>query len=1080
MEHLKTYYSLERHLDEVIKINPQFEVLGAIWKLNKKNLASALTNVGQSFPHYSLHEKSHSNTIISNIESFLGQDRVERLGPTDTWLILMASYTHDLGMVVFNELVERSWATPEFQHFLQELSDWDDEEIKKGSKLLLSIQKLSSEQNDSSIAYNPIEIKNAVTLVVAEYVRRIHHLRSADILKGVDAKFNEIANSFYSDQIPNRLLTILGEVAYLHGTNFYDIFERLDYQSNGISSDKIHPRFIAAMLRLGDLLDIDDNRFNLFTEQVFKMPQSSNYHKQKHSSIKHFLITPDAIEITSDCPNEQVYRLARSWFDALEKEVENQSKEWSNLAPKDLNGSSPQIPKGKIKVYYNGDKADDKLLNLRFEVSNQKIFEILEGASIYEKAEFTFIRELVQNALDASKIQLWNEIKSGVYDIVIHKHLIDNKFIPDIELTHQQLLDKIIFPFHLPEFLFQNFKVKLIVRWKGNASINDLNKVLEIIVEDNGIGISDNTLVRMTSKVGESRSKENGFDDLLKSMPFWLKPTGAFGIGLQSIFVITDSFRVETKADGEISKEIIFRSSKRGKYTSKTPNKPILNRGTRVIVEVPEEKFSSVFGTSFDMGIVHSYDYFTDKYGSIYIRKIKAYLDETLFKVDNLVIDFMGEKTYNKISIKKEEDIVTPLPTITSEENNMSCTIEHINKDLFFCFFETTIGSLFILKFPSDISIDKERNWIQYQTDFFVRGMPVKDNLVNYYRLSYSKLIWDFMSPKSDKILSLNREKLLSNEKRKIGDIFLKNVIPQALELAERSIKENSEKIMNFFSTDADKERLALLYFKFLLTRKINHLEIKNDNIHIFGEYPLNNFFATYANDEECKLKDFFQVDEIIVPYSSNYFNLTTNRVERCKEIFNRYKDTNTNSKALVIFNSEFFVHYLVEGYTINKIVYINETDKIFYLTKFITNFEYIQIVDDNQQYFLGFFNNADRGWNYSIDQYAHQLSVINEHASGFEYFPTFSRTSIISPFKTKKQFQALKEDILGNALDLNKDEILLRLDDSILEKYVTNLLVDFIIEYMPNGATNRNKKSIVEAYKDLICEMILNLNFKS
>lgn len=81
---------------------------------------------------------------------------------------------------------------------------------------------------------------------------------------------------------------------------------------------------------------------------------------------------------------------------------------------------------------------------------------------------------------------------------------------------------------------------------------------------------------------------------------------------------------------------------------------------------------------------------------------------------------------------------------------------------------------------------------------------------------------------------------------------------------------------------------------------------------------------------------------------------------------------------------------------------------------------------------------------------------------------------------KRKKQFQALKEDILGNALDLNKDEILLRLDDSILEKYVTNLLVDFIIEYMPNGATNRNKKSIVEAYKDLICEMILNLNFKS
>ena len=130
MEHLKSYYSLERHLDEIIKINPQFEVLGAIWKLNKKNLSSALANVGQSFPHYSLHEKSHSNTIISNIESFLGQDRIEKLGPTDTWLILMASYTHDLGMIVFHELVEKSWTTSEFQLFLKELSEWDDEEIK--------------------------------------------------------------------------------------------------------------------------------------------------------------------------------------------------------------------------------------------------------------------------------------------------------------------------------------------------------------------------------------------------------------------------------------------------------------------------------------------------------------------------------------------------------------------------------------------------------------------------------------------------------------------------------------------------------------------------------------------------------------------------------------------------------------------------------------------------------------------------------------------------------------------------------------------------------------------------------------
>ncbi len=108
MEYLKTYYSLEKHLEETVKFNPQFEVLNSIWKLNKKNLSSALSNINQYYPHYSLHDRSHSLTIINNIELFLGEDRIKRLSPTNTWLILMASFTHDIGMVIFQEVIEKT------------------------------------------------------------------------------------------------------------------------------------------------------------------------------------------------------------------------------------------------------------------------------------------------------------------------------------------------------------------------------------------------------------------------------------------------------------------------------------------------------------------------------------------------------------------------------------------------------------------------------------------------------------------------------------------------------------------------------------------------------------------------------------------------------------------------------------------------------------------------------------------------------------------------------------------------------------------------------------------------------------
>lgn len=48
------------------------------------------------------------------------------------------------------------------------------------------------------------------------------------------------------------------------------------------------------------------------------------------------LISPNAIEAELDCPTEEVYRVSRSWFDWLEKEVSSQSREWTNITPSDL------------------------------------------------------------------------------------------------------------------------------------------------------------------------------------------------------------------------------------------------------------------------------------------------------------------------------------------------------------------------------------------------------------------------------------------------------------------------------------------------------------------------------------------------------------------------------------------------------------------------------------------------------------------------------------------------------------------------------------------------------------------------
>lgn len=1056
MEHLKSYYTIEKHLEESSKVNSQFETLDAIWKLNKRNLAIALSNVSQYFPHYSLHEKSHSKTIISNIELFLGEDRIKKLSPTNAWLILMSAFTHDLGMVVFQDLIHKEWLSDGFQEFLKEICESEDAELKEDALLLIKVQQLSSSNAapdfSSFEAFTPIKVKNAVVTIVAEYIRRIHHQRSSDIIKGADKQFFEIANSFYSDQIPRRLLNVLGEVAYLHGVEFYEIFKRLEFESNGISTDRINPRLIACLLRLGDLLDVDDSRFNLFTERVFKYPNSSQLHKQKHSSIKHILITPEAIEITSDCPNEEVYRLARSWFDWLEKEVEKQSKEWSNIAPSDLGGSSPTIPKGKIKVYYNSKEVDDQLLNLRFEVSTRKIFEILEGASIYEKAELTFIRELVQNALDASKIQLWREIEKGTFDFAFRNYFREEN------LNHIEIIQKIKFPTDIPDFLYDSFEVKLTIDWKDNDK-----EILMIKVNDQGTGISNQDLLRMTTRVGESRKKDKEYQKLLERIPFWLRPTGAFGIGLQSVFIITDTFRVETKSEGEMSKEIIFRSAKKGKYSSLGNKIFEMPRGTSVIVEIPKGRFPEIFGTTFSWDIVMNYDYFTDKHNSMYIPKIRLYIDEILPKIKSLKVDFFNESLYIKKSL---DQLYKTFDSIRSDDDSIYCKMLVRDNELYFNFFENIIGSEFLIQFFTNFSYDLEDNWTREKTEYFVRDIPVKDSTIQFYKLSFSKLYWNFMSPDSDKILSLTREKFISRKKYELQDIFLAKIIPKAIELAERVFLKNIEEVKKIFKSN--EQALSYGYFKLLLTKRINQVEGSGINRAILGDIPLHNELVERLGGKKVKMNEFFSFDKIIVPvYHQNDILQLSSVRERKKTIVNRTFKKYESENVLVIWNNNFFKQYISQNFNIQEVYFYND-GYILYLRK---SPESITIKTGNKIYLERLLKTPGlmkRGWYYSNVKYEKELSIENRYATGFEYFPYLSNRSIISPFKDEKEYQNLKKKA-------GRQDLSSFLTEDLLRKYISKSLLDWIKEYTPPEYALRNDVMILNAYKNLIIEMIKN-----
>ena len=69
-EYMNKNYTLEKHLKILSETDKEYELLYSIWDLNKRNLTNGLNVVSVSFPNYSIHDVSHSITIIDNIQCF--------------------------------------------------------------------------------------------------------------------------------------------------------------------------------------------------------------------------------------------------------------------------------------------------------------------------------------------------------------------------------------------------------------------------------------------------------------------------------------------------------------------------------------------------------------------------------------------------------------------------------------------------------------------------------------------------------------------------------------------------------------------------------------------------------------------------------------------------------------------------------------------------------------------------------------------------------------------------------------------------------------------------------------------------
>ncbi|NJA06153.1 hypothetical protein HC024_10535 [Methylococcaceae bacterium WWC4] len=735
---------LQKHLEETCNKQENLKLLKSQWDFDHKLIPKALQSFGQLFPHYSRHDQSHSDQILVNIERILGKNRIEKLTATDTWMLLEAAYWHDLGMVVPNQALEDALQDTDFQSYLLQVASDNGNELHS---FAISFQKAPDLTQCFIGADYPLDAVIKFRLLMAEWFRRKHPTRSE---KAMNDPWNELGlSSPRTELIPTRLFRLLGRICALHGSDFQTILNQLPHKEVGMANDDCHPRFIACLLRLGDLLDLDDNRFCPVMQRIAgeNRPKLSKAHEDKHSSIRHFRLDSERIEISAICETVDGYVEQWHWLDMLRDEMQHQMARWQDIAPSADLGLLPML--GDIKVDIVGRSlVAEKGNRPEFTLNANRVMDLLKGDNLYERLDT--VRELLQNAVDATLLRIWESDRETVEKLISEGRL---------GILPSELLAKYPITIHLNQL--------------GNQKLNDADDQIEwlLTITDQGTGISQSDLQYITNVAGSANNSKRKM--LINSMPEWLQPSGTFGIGLQSAFMWSEQISIKTKS-------LYTQESLDVKLHS-----PIGPKKGLVEIEVIDD-YKRKVGTSLTISIKTTVKSFRSPW---FLEPDKSILAQKIVDCDPLLDQYFPDEAYSLMD--KTLDVaqyapanfifIFPVGNFCSEAGSKIHTHEFLEETN--CRFSVTLGK-------------------KLQNKLFYRGQAVNDDkgLPSFYFFDY---VIDIYSKNASDWLTFNRNSLSSKGKIEITKLISKNL--------KLWIEKNLDKIFELESYDYQKATLSAM-----------------------------------------------------------------------------------------------------------------------------------------------------------------------------------------------------------------------------------------------------------------------------
>lgn len=282
-------------------------------------------------------------------------------------------------------------------------------------------------------------------------------------------------------------------------------------QSYILDGMEIDMTLCAILLRLADAMDLKRNRapYQLYHFLVNRIASSD--HWEKHMSISNCQINKNGVyRVDGICHDEFVHRCLFNHLDMIESEIEKVFK-WKNEP-------HPKLRLRSHLVHRNIETDGYTMWHHTFSMDILKITNLFMGEQLYGDKKLA-LREIIQNSIDACMVR--DEINKSLgsnRDYVYH---------PEILI----ILDK-----------------------ENNQAI----------IRDNGTGMNDYIIQNYFLNIGASYYSSKDFEK--KHLKY--APSGYFGIGFLSAFMISDDVYVRT-AHWQEDVEYEFHFIKNDKFVTK-------------------------------------------------------------------------------------------------------------------------------------------------------------------------------------------------------------------------------------------------------------------------------------------------------------------------------------------------------------------------------------------------------------------------------------------------------------------------------------------------------------------------------